>query len=314
MGLRTAVAKRKKHPGAKARPRANRPKPQDGWGLRELYQHACGLAQRGEAAEAGRVYGKIRQAVTDPRLKALVCNDLAALAAQAGDIEAARAGFEEALALDPQCDSARLNLALLLADLPAPPPGGPVGEPAGAEGRVNDCPAPRATKVAVLSFLFNWPSTGGGIVHTVELAHFLLRAGYDVRHFHARYAPWDIGRVGAALPFPSEVLEFDEAGWNVPAIQERFREAVSRFSPDHVLVTDSWNMKPLLAEAVRAYPYFLRLQAMECLCPLNNVRLLPEPGGQARQCPLHQLATPDACGGCLQERGHLSGGLHAAER
>jgi glycosyltransferase involved in cell wall biosynthesis len=73
-------------------------------------------------------------------------------------------------------------------------------------------------------------------------------------------------------------------------------------------------MKPLLAEAVRGYPTIPRLQAMECLCPLNNVRLLVEPGGTARQCPLHQLATPAECGRCVEERGHCSGGLHQAER
>ena len=31
---------------------------------------------------------------------------------------------------------------------------------------------------AILSFLFNWPSTGGGNHHTAELAAFLARAGY----------------------------------------------------------------------------------------------------------------------------------------
>ena len=38
------------------------------------------------------------------------------------------------------------------------------------------------SRVAILSFLFNWPSIGGGNIHTVELATFLARAGYDVRH------------------------------------------------------------------------------------------------------------------------------------
>jgi hypothetical protein len=34
-----------------------------------------------------------------------------------------------------------------------------------------------ARKIAVVSFLFNWPSTGGGIVHTTELCRFLGEAG-----------------------------------------------------------------------------------------------------------------------------------------
>jgi Glycosyl transferases group 1 len=109
-------------------------------------------------------------------------------------------------------------------------------------------------------------------------------------------------------------LEFDDASWNVSAIQARFREAVDAFDPDQVIITDSWNMKPLLAEAVRGYPYILRFQALECLCPLNNVRLLPEPGGGVRQCHLHQFATPGECARCVDQNGRLSGSLHQAER
>jgi hypothetical protein len=168
--------------------------------------------------------------------------------------------------------------------------------------------------VAILSFLFNWPSTGGGTVHTYELARFLAKAGYAVRHIYVRHPPWGIGGVQGLLPYPNDVLEFDAANWNVPAIQARFRRAVDGFGPDHVIITDSWNMKPLLAEAVRGYPYMLRFQAMERFCPLNNVRLLPEEGGRVRQCPQHQLASPDACARCVAQRGHLSGSLHQAER
>ncbi|HEV3259211.1 MAG TPA: glycosyltransferase family 4 protein, partial [Gemmataceae bacterium] len=171
-----------------------------------------------------------------------------------------------------------------------------------------------ATRVAILSFLFNWPSTGGGIVHTVELARFLAEAGYEVRHVFARYQPWGVGGVEGRLPFASDALEFDESAWIVGEIQKRFRKAVEAFEPDHVIITDSWNMKPLLAEAVRDYPYILRFQAMECLCPLNNVRLLPEGRGRFRQCHRHQMASPAVCGQCLKDRGHLSGSLHQAER
>jgi glycosyltransferase involved in cell wall biosynthesis len=223
--------------------------------------------------------------------EALAQNDLAARAAAAGDLATARQGFQLALELDAACEAARANLALLDMD---DPPGVPV-------------------KIGLVSFLFNWPSTGGGIVHTVELAQFLARAGYDVRHFYARYDPWQVGRVAGPLPFPSEGLDFDAAGWNVPAIQERFRKAVEGFAPDYVLLTDSWNMKPLLAEAVRQHPYLLRFQAMECICPLNNVRLLP---GNDRpvQCRLNQLADSEACAVCVSQHGKFSGVLHRAER
>jgi glycosyltransferase involved in cell wall biosynthesis len=259
------------------------------------YDEACQLAEQGRHAEARRLYQDLDGPQLEGRLRSLVRNDLAALAAVSGDAEAARREFGAALDLDPACAPARANLALMQ------------GEAAPA------AVAAGAVKVAILSFLFNWPSTGGGIVHTVELAQFLGRAGYDVRHVYARYAPWGVGQVGQPLPYPGEALVFDDAAWNVPAIQGRFRRAVDAFAPDYVLITDSWNMKPLLAEAVRGYPTILRFQAMECLCPLNNVRLLPGPEG-CRQCNLEQLSSPRGCAACLRQRGACSGGLHQAER
>jgi glycosyltransferase involved in cell wall biosynthesis len=276
-----------------------------------LYERARECAARGRLDEALRIYGVLGPTVTPAALRALVSNDRAALAALAGDLPAALRGFCEALEADPRCEAARSNLALVEADL-APTAAGS-GEGAGNDPTA-DAEAGRPVKVAIVSFLFNWPSTGGGIVHTVELTRFLAGAGYDVRHFHARFAPWGVGRVGAPLPFASEALEFDEAGWDVASIQARFRAAVDAFGPDYVLLTDSWNMKPLLAEALRGHRVVLRLQAMECLCPLNNVRLLPAPGGGARQCPLDQLARPAECARCLAEHGATSGGLHQAER
>ena len=74
-------------------------------------------------------------------------------------------------------------------------------------------------------------------------------------------------------------------GWNVAEIQARFRRAVDAFEPDYVIITDSWNMKPLLAEAVRGYPYFLLYQAQENICPLNNLRLLGNRAESGRAVP-----------------------------
>ena len=166
--------------------------------LPRMYRRACRLAERGSPEAARRALQKLEPTAADPRLKALVANDLAVLTAMAGDLAAARRGLEAALSLDPACDPARRNLALLdgaaSETTSAPPAGIPATSPA---------PADAAVKVAILSFLFNWPSTGGGIVHTVELARFLARAGYDVRHFHARYDPWGLGNVAEPPPFPT---------------------------------------------------------------------------------------------------------------
>lgn len=167
-----------------------------------------------------------------------------------------------------------------------------------------------AIRVAILSFLFNWPSTGGGIVHTVELADFLGRAGYAIRHFYARNPKWGIGRVTQSVPFDSRALDFDEGNFQAPAIQDRFRQALEEFDPNYVIITDSWNFKPLLAEAASGFPYFLRLQASECLCPLNNLRFLPN----GEQCTNHQLANAERCRNCVDRWAGSSGSLHQAER
>jgi glycosyltransferase involved in cell wall biosynthesis len=285
-----------------------RGEPKVGAGIQLLYESACRNAEQGQRQEALRLYDALAKTVEEPRLKALLCNDRGALAALEGAFPSARQGFQEALAVDPDCEPASANLALLTEDLPIeeePDPRTAVPVPAAV---------PVASgKVAVLSFLFNWPSTGGGNVHTAELIRFLAKAGYEVRHFYPRYAPWSIGRVDN-LPFPSEALQFNDTSWNVRDIQDRFRRAVSAFGPDHVIIQDAWNFKPHLAEAMSDYSCYLRFQALECLCPLNNVRLLPGPHGRFAQCSLNQLATPDGCRACISERGHLSGALHQAER
>jgi hypothetical protein len=196
------------------------------------------LAEQGKHAEARTLYEQLANGPHLPApLRALVLNDLATLSALGGDAESARRGFEAALALDPGCELARANLATLHPVIPplAPPceggdeqargttipdaeqaaphpnsrrAGTSQAQPLAVSGERGPCCSAqeRPVKVAILSFLFNWPSTGGGIVHTVELAQFLRRAGYDVKHLYARYLPWGIGEVPDPVTFSSEAI------------------------------------------------------------------------------------------------------------
>ncbi len=293
------MSKRRKKPG----------KPKAGGSFPRRYEHACGMAVHGRHADARHLYEELARRAPDATRRALVLNDLGTLDALAGRTDQARERFTAALTLDPGCGPAGANLDLL------GPAGGAEPAPVGS----GSAPALPVTwrsgpiRVALVSFLFNWPSTGGGIVHTVELAQFLARADYAVHHFHLVQPAWGIGRVEGPLPYDSTGIAFADGNWCPEAVQAAFREAVDAFRPDYVIVTDSWNTKPLLAEAVSAYRYLLRFQAMECFCPLNNVRLLCE-GGRLEQCPRHQLATPDTCADCVRRRGDQSGALHQAER
>src|SRR6516165_3458049 len=75
------------------------------------YDRAARLAAEGQHAQARELYATLEAKAPDQRRRALVRNDLAALAAADGDIETARRGFEGALAIDAECELARENLA-----------------------------------------------------------------------------------------------------------------------------------------------------------------------------------------------------------
>ena len=292
-------------------------------GLPAGYRKACELRE-GRYADARAAYLRLARGFaggTNPQLRALVQNDLAVLDAMEGNLEEACEQWRGVVEADEACLPARLNFGLVRAEMSwSAANGNSTLEHSDGNSKLgirNPKQAGREAgpvRVAVLSLLFNWPSTGGGNMHTAGLVEFLRRDGSDVRHFYAQYEPWGIGRVTGDDLVASEALQFAETAWNVSAIRERFRAAVDAFAPDYVVISDTWNMKPHLAEAMRGYPTILLMQAQECLCPLNNLRLLGIGPAKAEQCPRNQLATPQVCHECLAERGQHSGALHQVER
>jgi hypothetical protein len=132
--------------------------------------------------------------------------------------------------------------------------------------------------------------------------------------FSAAWREWSQRSVPAAGRHGAFPSAFDEPSWNVAEIQPRFRQAVESFGPNYVIITDTWNMKPLLAEAVRGYPYLLLYQTQDNMCTLNNLWLPATGPDQVEQFLRNQLAKPEICCRCLDERGRQSGALHRAER
>ena len=229
-----------------------------------------------------------------------ILNGLAAVLAALGHEFQAVAACELALRIYPEHPLVNHTLQQLSAGANLPP----------IPRRGSD----RPLRIAIVSLLFNWPSTGGGTVHTYELAQFLERAGFILCHIFAQYADWQVGSVTGDYGVPHVAVPFTESEWNAPTIRSRFRDRVHDYDPDVVIVTDSWNCKPLLAEAVQGYPYLLRIAAMETLCPLNNVRLLVDAEGTVTSCPKDQLSDPANCRQCVATNENLSGSLHRAER
>jgi len=112
-------------------------------------------------------------------------------------------------------------------------------------------------RIAIVSLLFNWPSTGGGIIHTVELTRFLQAAGDEVELIHPVLPEWGIGQVEDTCLVSTTPLVFTPRDWTIPGSSD-----------------------------------LLRMQASECLCPLHNLRLRPAYAGGFEQCPHSPPATP----------------------
>ncbi len=264
------------------------------------------LVQAGRTEEAAaRLQHLLAQDFVEGPLRAEIRSDLAAVLAVQGNITDARAHLLQALEIDPESDAAQRNLALL--------GGGPQSR--SLNGTATTGTAARG-RIAIVGMLFNWvtQATGGGCTYTVGLGQALSREGYQVRHFYARSAGLGLGKVETSYPLAGEAIDVDGCGRRIDEIKDCFRRVVDRFAPDLVIVTDTWNSKPHLVDAIRDYPVLVRFDSQECLCPLNNCRWLWEGQGSFRQCPSHQLATPQACEECLVQRAHMSGSLHRAER
>ncbi|MBI3463244.1 MAG: glycosyltransferase [Planctomycetes bacterium] len=107
---------------------------------------------------------RLQDTTSDARLRALIKNDLAALDAAQGQIESAMKGFQMALALNPDCEPARLNLALLEADISlecrGQPAEGPARKTEDESQNPEVCPELRSeNQVTPKSEVTEWPKT-----------------------------------------------------------------------------------------------------------------------------------------------------------
>jgi glycosyltransferase involved in cell wall biosynthesis len=165
-------------------------------------------------------------------------------------------------------------------------------------------------RLALLSSLFNFPSTGGGIADTIGVGRALQRAGVDVVHVYAVNSDWQTGIVEGPPPFPSVAVAFSDRASLERGVQSALRDV----QPDAVMITDAWSSKTVLCQAARDYPTYLRMHAYELICPTNNLRLLPK-AGYLTDCPNNALSSPGLCRQCVQSAVAATGGrsLHARD-
>jgi Flp pilus assembly protein TadD len=78
-----------------------------------LYDRAFRLAGAGKRDEARQLYRQLDADGVDPRLRAEAINNLAVLDGLEDRHHASRNGFKRALSIDPACENAQRNLAML---------------------------------------------------------------------------------------------------------------------------------------------------------------------------------------------------------
>ena len=264
----------------------------------------------GQYAKARALYARLERSAgktSSATSTLLIQNDLAVLAAMEGKLDEACQGLRTAVESDGECLAGAAQSGARRSGT------GPVG--AWRIHSLRIAPAPEDTppitldeskirlvqlrtirrlgpiRVAVLSFFSTgrrpaaaicirrgWSSSSAAMATTCGIFMRGIRLGGSG------------GLTDDGLRSPARRSSLPRANGTLPTIRERFRRAVDSFAPDYVVISDTWNMKPHLAEAMRGYPYFLFVQAQECLCPLNNLRLLGS--GRPRSSSAPAISSP----------------------
>lgn len=128
-------------------------------------------------------------------------------------------------------------------------------------------------KIAVIDLMFRWPPDGGARVDLKEVLT-LLSDLYQVKLFVPEFQ--GRGVIDGHMEFAIETIPFTQSTFKGPHLVEVFREKLTAFDPDLVIVADGFQLRPWLAEVVGAYPYLVRFYAYENLCNRDNGVFLRE--------------------------------------
>lgn len=169
--------------------------------------------------------------------------------------------------------------------------------------------------VAILSPLFNWPSTGGGVFHTIELAQQLCAHGIETSIVTIRCDDLAVGRVDQSVPVRVIVGQSSRGSLTCEAYCRIAKGIISDLNPKWTILMDSWNMRPQIVRALAGRRILLRQQAYECICPLNNLCAVPAQSGRAlSDCGNSQFVDRNRCLQCVDTYSHTVGMRHTRER
>jgi len=162
----------------------------------------------------------------------------------------------------------------------------------------NLIPKDKRRRIAIVDLLYNWPALGGADYDITAVACHLANLGFAVQMFIlTSKIPFPRGVTNTAFLVPIQQLFFDKNSFRPKLIAQRFKEAVSAFEPDYVIVADGWGLKPYIVKALQDFPLFLRFYAYENICLIRNGVCLKE----TEPCPFNFLTQRRECIACVKK-------------
>lgn len=166
-------------------------------------------------------------------------------------------------------------------------------------------------RIALIDLLFSWPPHGGADVDVYHVAQGLTQQGHEVQLFFVKEpSAWERGQADpASLPFPAQCLAFSPGEMTESTLTARMRDAVDRYKPDFVFLTQAYFLKVPLILALQDYRIVSRCYAHETACHRDILRFR-----NGAPCPNEYCHTPDVCRVCALEshRHAIVTGTHTA--
>lgn len=150
-------------------------------------------------------------------------------------------------------------------------------------------------KIAIIDLLFSWPPHGGADVDVYYISQGLQAAGHELRVFIPQESVgWERGKLSPeSLSVPVEIVDFSDSGLTAAATVRRFRDAVDRFRPDLIFLTQGYFLKTPLIKALAGYPLFSRCYAHETACHKDILRFK-----DGMPCSASFSTDPETCRRC----------------